>query len=69
MSDPNKIFDPQQAILSVPLRDYFAAAALQGSIAFLGMPITRSDESNRAIEAYDMADAMLRAREESDGNV
>lgn len=50
------------------LRDYFAAAALQGSIAFLGMPINREGENARAIKAYDMADAMLRARGESDGS-
>jgi hypothetical protein len=49
------------------LRDYFAAAALQGNITYLGMPITREGANARAMEAYEVADAMLRAREESGG--
>ena len=41
------------------LRDYFAAKAMQG-ILFEGL-----DENQTARHAYEMADAMLRAREET----
>ncbi len=41
------------------LRDYFAAKAMQG-ILFEGL-----DESETAKNAYAMADAMLKAREQS----
>ena len=43
------------------LRDYFAAAALQGMLAELG----RNAHSNKVLAkfAYDIADAMMEARE------
>lgn len=44
------------------LRDYFAAAALQGALAF---PSEEQGEPEAmAMWSYDMADAMLKAREE-----
>jgi len=42
------------------LRDYFAAAALQGSIACIG---SGGDWDDFAKDAYKYADAMLKARE------
>ncbi len=42
------------------LRDYFAAAALQGSIACVG---SGGDWNDFAKDAYKYADAMLKARE------
>jgi cell division septum initiation protein DivIVA len=42
---------------SVTLRDYFAAAALQGSLAYKGTC------HQAGVAAYEMADAMLAARE------
>jgi len=47
--------DPNQGMT---LRDYFAAKAMQG-ILFEGL-----DESETAKNAYAMADAMLKARQE-----
>ena len=47
--------DPNQGMA---LRDYFAAKAMQG-ILFEGL-----DESETAKNAYAMADAMLKARQE-----
>lgn len=44
------------------LRDYFAAAALQGSIACVG---SGGDWNDFAKDAYKYADAMLKARETS----
>jgi hypothetical protein len=41
----------------VTLRDYFAAAALQGSLAYKGTC------HQAGVAAYEMADAMLAARE------
>lgn len=56
----------------VTLRDLFAAAALTGAIASphglrdeLGDDVKRASQYARA--AYAFADAMLRAREENDG--
>jgi len=46
--------------LQVSLRDYFAAAALQGSIAWVG---SGGDWNDFAMDAYKYADAMLKARE------
>lgn len=44
------------------LRDYFAAAALQGLIAQAEGSALRSDSSIGAEFAYEMADAMMKAR-------
>lgn len=44
------------------LRDYFAAKAMQGKLA---NPDWLASDERTAIEAYEIADAMLRAREES----
>lgn len=45
------------------LRDYFAAKALQGLLAQSGGSAFRSDRDDGAKYAYEMADAMLKARE------
>jgi len=42
------------------LRDYFAAKVVMGFASYSG----RSDETTTARFAYDMADAMIKAREE-----
>jgi hypothetical protein len=42
------------------LRDYFAAKAIQGFVAAIGMEI---DFSAASTDAYAIADAMLKARE------
>jgi hypothetical protein len=44
----------------ISMRDYFAAAALQGSLACLG---SGGDWDDFAKDAYKYADAMLKARE------
>ena len=44
------------------LRDYFAAKAMQGFAAYIGPSMTFE---SRAKMAYDWADAMLKAREQS----
>lgn len=44
----------------ISIRDYFAAAALQGSIACVG---SGGDWNDFAKDAYKYADAMLKARE------
>jgi len=46
--------------LQVSLRDYFAAAALQGNIAH---PEVTGNRDDIARDAYKYADAMLKARE------
>lgn len=49
----------------VPLRDYFAAKAMQSLISRHGFI---SDEINFvAVHSYEIADAMLKAREVSNG--
>lgn len=47
------------------LRDYFAASALQGLLA--GYVVATGDPESEARNAYKLADAMLRAREASNG--
>ena len=46
------------------LRDYFAAAALQGLIASRGSLSTRFLAEDDASYVYEIADAMLKARKE-----
>jgi hypothetical protein len=48
--------------LGMTLRDYFAAKAMQGLLASLPSDTTLYD-SNVAKWSYEMADAMLKARE------
>ena len=45
------------------IRDYFAAAALQGLIASRGSMSTRFLAEDDASYVYEIADAMIRARE------
>ncbi len=58
---PNVPSDPgyTQWDTGMTLRDYFAAAALQGSIACVG---SGGDWNDFAKDAYKYADAMLKAR-------
>ena len=51
-----------EALLPVRLRDYFAAAALQGIVAHPGMEPDDADPAGCAALAYRFADAMLAAR-------
>ena len=53
--DPNEHY----RLMGMTLRDYFAAAALQGSIACVG---SGGDWNDFAKDAYKYADAMLKAR-------
>lgn len=46
----------------MPLRDYFAAAALQGMMAFHGSYGAGNGTGDVATRAYEAADAMLAAR-------
>jgi hypothetical protein len=50
------------------LRDYFAAAVLQGLCASLGPCIDDAFLSALARRAFDIADAMLAARERKEGS-
>ena len=45
------------------LRDYFAKAAMQGFLAFVGPDIEADSMETIARMAYDMADAMMEQRE------
>jgi hypothetical protein len=49
------------------LRDYFAAAVLQGLCASLGPCLDDAFVSGVARRAYDIADAMIAARERKEG--
>jgi hypothetical protein len=46
--------------LGMTLRDYFAAAALQGIVQ--NTDIYTADENQQSVEAYRIADAMLKER-------
>jgi len=48
----------------ISIRDYFAAAALQGLIASRGSMSTRFLAEDDASYVYEIADAMLKARED-----
>jgi hypothetical protein len=50
----------QEEYSGMSLRDYFAAAAMQGFTAKYGSVLTNYD--SRAAESYKIADAMLKAR-------
>jgi hypothetical protein len=58
-------YDPGTEISSIgmSLRDYFAAKAMEGDMAYQGME--GCDARIVAAMAYEIADAMLEAREES----
>lgn len=51
--------------MNIELRDYFAAKAMQGFITALGNPtgVVPVDDGRVAERAYEVADAMLAARE------
>ena len=49
-----------QKLKGMTLRDYFAAKAMQG---FMADPSLHASVDEFAARAYDMADAMLKARE------
>ena len=79
MSDEKEVFlafpltfdDPTNAQRYVhtgmTLRDYFAAAALQGYLsAFAGPEVTIPVPSDAASRAYKYADALMKVRDESE---
>lgn len=64
IGNPNTVYGPTQACGGMSLRDYFAAAALQGAIA---NGRKGADPTDIARGAYIVADAML-AEREKDGH-
>ena len=63
MTNPNNeyAFPVYEVTGGMTLRDYFAAAALQG---MLSEPSLRAKPQEFASKSYELADAMLKAREE-----
>lgn len=57
--------ETKRVAAGVTVRDWFAAQALAGLLARPGSPVPQQFEfeGNVALIAYDLADAMLRARE------
>ncbi|EMD5647431.1 hypothetical protein VRM73_004648 [Enterobacter hormaechei] len=55
-------YDSKYSVPGMTLRDYFAAMAMQGRLA---NPDWLCSDDRTATEAYQIADAMLRAREAS----
>jgi len=51
---------PSEMVSGMTLRDYFAAAALQGLICHYGRDAMADEENSR--DAYELADAMLAKR-------
>lgn len=80
MAFPGRRFESRQYWTGMTLRDYFAAKALQGLIAEpphdrftatvceIGPKPTEDEPGNFAKAAYLLADAMLKARKESNGH-
>jgi len=68
MLNPNATEKEIKEAQGMTLRDYFAAAALQGWLASYGSeaphPIFNETAMNVALNSYSMADAMLAARKE-----
>ena len=63
-SEPIGSIGPQLTIKGgLSIRDYFAAAALQGLIASRGSMSTRFLAEDDASYVFEIADAMIRARE------
>lgn len=56
--------DPKYDTEGMTLRDYFAAAAINGLVATDWYQGKGMSPQNRAAEAYVIADAMLKAREQ-----
>jgi hypothetical protein len=52
-----------QLLVAVELRDYFAAAVLQGIYSNAREDYAATTKEDRAVEAYIVADCMLKARE------
>jgi len=66
MSDKNTggpAFPYGTAYAGMTLRDYFAAKAMQGILVATVTPITVWSQDDVAETAYNMADAMLKARQ------
>ena len=55
-SGPAFPYSPQQQYAGITMRDYFAAKALECVISLI------SDNDKAAQEAYEIADAMIKAR-------
>jgi len=67
---PNAPFSDagRQQDTGMDLRDYFAAKAMQGMLAHYGVEYGRSadiNDASGATRAYRIADAMLKARDET----
>ena len=56
----NVVVLSESVATGMTLRDYFAAKAMQG---YIHRAVTELDMEDVAIDAYEMADAMLHARE------
>jgi hypothetical protein len=62
--DAKRTADKKNPIYSeMSLRDYFAAKAMQELMTYKDRPIYLRPVDEVAIDAYEMADAMLEARE------
>jgi hypothetical protein len=59
-----KAFPNMTGQTGMELRDYFAAAAMQGLIHHFDFVTFRDDPMRVAMWAYDAADAMMKARDE-----
>jgi len=57
------MYDRDFTVAEMSMRDYFAAAALQGLIASYGTTVRLPDGKEAAEVAYCYAEAMLKARE------
>jgi hypothetical protein len=63
-----KAFPNMAGQQGMDLRDYFAAKAMQGMLAHYGVEYGRSadiNDASGAIRAYKIADAMMKARNET----
>ena len=56
---PNEFDTSEMGSIGMTLRDYFAAKAMQG---FMADSFLQAEVDEFAARAYDMADAMLKAR-------
>lgn len=57
---PQEVFEPVRE--AIPLRDYFAAAALPGVLTARARLELEMNQESIAEECYELADAMLEAR-------
>ncbi len=69
MNDPIQAFPHDGGVgnLGMTIRDYFAAAAMQGMMAHTGSYGTNNGPGDIAERSWQIADAMLAARERREG--